>query len=305
MTDGTAISNFLFKTESRAAFTKFFIHWRLHYQFFILSAPFLLGALLANAVYWPRFAVQFFNVHVLLFGGATAFNSFWDKDEGPIGGLRHPPKMEPWMHGASLAMQGVGLLVALSAGRAFAVIFAVSAVCFWLYSAPAARWKGKPFLSFVAIGVSTGVASLLMGKLAAESSPLGPYDYMASVGVAAVLLSLYPVSQLYQLDADRQRGDSTFAVRYGLHGIHRVFLGFYPLGLSLLTASLWQHQLQDVAVPFAIVSSLVGVGLWSKLRRLRGRPDEYSPVMRLKYAASAAFVGFVVLALVYKNLFQG
>ncbi len=80
------------------------------------------------------FLFQFINVHLLLFGGATAYNSFWDKDEGPIGGLQNPPKMQPWMWSASLILQGVGLLIAIPQGLLYSGIYLGSILFFWLYS---------------------------------------------------------------------------------------------------------------------------------------------------------------------------
>src|SRR6056297_3924660 len=94
----------------------FILHLRLHYQFFILSGGYLLGGYLSDQMYAAQFWIQFFNVHVLLFGGATAYNSWWDKDEGAIGGLRHPPKMTRWMHSVSLIFMFTGLALALNVG---------------------------------------------------------------------------------------------------------------------------------------------------------------------------------------------
>ncbi len=115
---------------------RFIIHLRLHYQFFILSGGYLLGGVWVSDLDLTNFWLQFLNVHILLYGGATVFNSWWDKDEGPIGGLKNPPEMESWMREISLLIQFIGLIWAFSAGRAFTVVYAVSLVFFWLYSTP-------------------------------------------------------------------------------------------------------------------------------------------------------------------------
>src|SRR5690625_4548517 len=149
---------------------RFLIHLRLHYQIGILSGGYLLGGVLAGSPRWEEFWLQFLNVHILLFGGATAFNSWWDKDKGPIGGLRHPPTMDPWMRDLSLWMQVTGLAGAAASGPRLAAIYAVSLFLFWAYSAPLVRWKGRPLLSLWVIGISTGFNSLLLGGLAAGAA---------------------------------------------------------------------------------------------------------------------------------------
>lgn len=279
----------------------FLVHLRLHYQLFILAAPFLCGGLLSPRIEWREFLLQFFNVHVLLFGGATAFNSYWDRDEGPIGGLRHPPKMQRWMHSASLALQFLGGMLALRSGWLFATIYAAAALLFWLYSSPHARWKGKPWLSFVAIGLSTGTASVLMGRLGADQRPLGTGDVVASVAVALILLSLYPLSQIYQMAADRERGDETFALKFGLRGVKRGFAVFYASGLLLLALSFLMAGLKPLAAALAVLGLAWGCLIGYRLRSLHGEESEYGSVMRMKYTTSAIFVFLLVGAIAWKH----
>lgn len=281
--------------------TDFLIHLRLHYQFFILAAPFLCGGLLSPELSWRPFLLQFLSVHALLFGGATAYNSFWDKDEGPIGGLAKPPKMQPWMHAASLALQGLGLVIAGAAGPVFSSVYAISAALFWAYSSPHARWKGRPFLSFVAIGLSTGAASLLMGRLAASSLPLRAGDLLAALGVTLMLLSLYPISQIYQLRADAARGDRTFALAFGLRGVRLSFYIFYTAGVILLGLAFAAIGRQDFAILLTAVALVWGAVVGSRIRKLAGKETEYTAVMRLKYATSAAFIFLTLGAMIGRH----
>ena len=169
----------------------FIIHLRLHYQFLILSGGYLAAALIVDEVNWVQYWVQFINVHVLLFGGATAFNSWHDKDEGPIGGLKSPPEMHQWMRPASMVLQFFGLIWAINVNWNFTIIYAVSILFFWLYSSPITRWKGKPVLSLVAIGVSTGTNSFFMGFLAAGGYPITWFEDLTALGVSFLILSLY------------------------------------------------------------------------------------------------------------------
>src|SRR5690606_23131385 len=112
-------------------------------------------------------------------------------------------------------------------------LYLLSMVLFWLYSTPRARWKGHPLKSLVAIGISTGSNSFWMGYLAAGGEALDFPVIIAGIGVALIFLSLYPVSQLYQMRADSSRGDRTFAIEYGVHGVRRFYRNTYFLGLLL------------------------------------------------------------------------
>lgn len=278
----------------------FFQHLRWHYQLFILSGGFLLGGLLSENlnIYW--YVIQFLNVHLLLFGGATAYNSYWDKDEGPIGGLKKPPEMMQWMWGASLLLQMIGLFIALPMGSLYMGIYAISMLLFWLYSTPIARWKGRPIKSMFAIGISTGVNSVLLGYIAAGNNPLNTTIITAAIGVAFVLLSLYPLSQSYQQDEDARRGDRTFALHYGKRMVFIFFEVSYIAGLSLIGVALIQYHL-GIGVFFGIVGLSTGIVIRYYLKNILAQKYNYESVMWVKYGTSFIFAMFLLTILVLKH----
>jgi 1,4-dihydroxy-2-naphthoate octaprenyltransferase len=280
----------------------FLIHLRLHYQFFILSGGYLIAALFVEQVNWEQFWLQFLNVHVLLFGAATAYNSWWDKDKGPIGGLQSPPKMKKWMWPASLIFQFIGLGWAVSIGWNYVIIYAVSMLFFWLYSTPLARWKGRPIRSIIAIGVSTGINSFLLGFLAAGGYPITFREDIIALAVAAIILSLYPVSQVFQTEEDGDRGDQTFAITYGLRGVKWFFAILFFIGASILSVMLYESNPTLGLIFSTIILSayaLLSYFVW----RLQGKQSEYQMVMRLKFFASFSFVLFIAGTLCWKVLF--
>ncbi len=277
-------------------YLSFCIHLRWHYQVGILSGGFLLGGLLSGVDAPGDFFYHFLVIHLLLFGGATVYNSYWDRDEGPIGGLRHPPPLAHWTRPASILLQFTGLILSIPAGPVYLLFYLISMLLFWLYSHPVYRWKGHPVLSLIAIGVSTGTNPLVFGFLSAGSS-WDPVILIPAVGVAFVMLSLYPVSQVYQLSEDERRGDRTFAVAFGRRAVYHFFLLSYVTGIILVTFGFYIFQPWLVAV-FPAVAVLAGSAAALLLRSLKGDPDEYRTVMRVKYTMSLMFVLFLVMAMV-------
>ena len=272
----------------------FILHLRLHYQFFILSGGYLLGGLLADQMNTAQFWMQFLNVHVLLFGGATAYNSFWDKDEGPIGGLKRPPKMTLWMHRVSLIFMYIGLIWSFTLGLMYFLVFGLSLLLFWLYSTPHARWKGHPELSLLAIAVSTGTNSVILGVLAAGGA-FTVNILLGSAGAGLILLSIYPISQIYQGDEDSRRGDRTFFIKYGLKSVKIFFAVSFLTGLILLSFSL--YQLYEIPAVLLFLLGLISyLILMNFIVRLTGMSSEYENVMGIKFFASLSFVLFLIAA---------
>jgi len=276
----------------------FLIHLRPHYQLLILSGPFLLAGLYAPDMNWPRFIGQFFVVQILLFGGATAFNSFWDRDTGPVGGLRNPPPMRSWMGWASMGLQWFGLVLAVPLGAVYIGLYTTSLILFWLYSSPLTRWKGSPHLSLVAVGISTGLNPFLMGYLAGTATPLGLWAVITGLGATLLIVSMYPVSQIFQMAEDRQRNDVTFVIAYGINGVRYFFVTCYFTGLGIVAWTLMQAH-QNLGTIVLVLGGFGGLVTAWQIWHLEGKPGEYDRVMRLKYFTSLVFVGFIVTALAF------
>ena len=68
--------------------------------------------------------------HFLVFPASNAYNSYHDKDEGPIGALKAPPKPTDQLLKVANAMDSVAILLSLLINTAFTLFviafFAVS-----------------------------------------------------------------------------------------------------------------------------------------------------------------------------------
>lgn len=239
----------------------FLIHLRLPFQ--ALLVPFmLLGAALADGRPTWRFALAFVVLHVCFYGGTTAFNSHYDKDEGPIGGLETPPPPGPWLLPGSLVLQAVGLGLAAVIGLAFLVVCTMFAVLGVLYSHPLTRLKGKPWPSWLTVMFGQGALGTIAGVSAIDDPHLTPELAFGVVAAAAIVGAIYPLSQVFQIDEDARRGDRTVAMMLGRSGTPRVAAALFGLGCVLMAIAAWRAgRLVDAAlfaaapVPLALGAS--------------------------------------------------
>lgn len=277
------------------------VHLRLHYQ--VLLAPiFLWGYLLAADTPDARFWLAFLAFHLFLYGGTTAFNSYYDRDEGPVGGLEKPPAVTSALLPFSLLMQSIGAILAALVNGPFLLIYLLIFGMATAYSHPSTRLKGRPLLGLITVGVGQGVLAALGGWVASGRSmgEMGAGDWIGILAVALITTGFYPVTQIYQVEEDRARGDLTFAAWVGAAATFRFALvtqGVAAVALLWCIASrfaLWQA---------AIVALFYGTLLWATAQWAHNFDPaqvlaNFRRVMRINMITSLGFLGFLGLHLV-------
>jgi 4-hydroxybenzoate polyprenyltransferase len=277
------------------------IHLRLHFQ--LLLAPiFLWGFILVGGRIDARFVVAFVAIHVCLYGGTTAYNSYYDRDEGPVGGLKQPPPVTPELLPFSLALQVVGAVLAYAVNVDLFLLYLLVFALFTAYSHPIVRLKKRPFLGLLTVALGQGIVAGLCGAAAAAVSPLAlpGMAWAGIVAVTAVTTGFYPITQIYQIDEDVARGDLTFAAWAGPRRAFAFALVFMAAGSVALAPPVYA-----VFGPF-ITAGLMAfcIGLLLVLARWGQRYDpsdvigNFRRVTRLHRLMSGGFLALLALRLV-------
>ncbi|HEX9965483.1 MAG TPA: UbiA family prenyltransferase [Allosphingosinicella sp.] len=278
-------------------------HLRLPFQL-TLAPIFLWGALLSGGRWDGGATAAFVALHLFLYPAATAFNSAYDHDEGPVSGLERPPPVPPGLLGFALALAAAGAVVALFAEPAFLLVYAPIVVWTAAYSHPATRWKAGPWKSSAAIALGQGALGFAAGWIAA--APLDPGDealFAGAAGSALTALGLYPTTQVFQLGEDRGRGDRTLAVVLGPGAALRFGAACLALG-GAVTAWLVARRFGP---PEAFLIGLGYAALVVSLERLARQSTLaegvglYRPAMRITRWATAGFLLFLALEAVVRG----
>ncbi|HEY6948567.1 MAG TPA: UbiA family prenyltransferase, partial [Gemmatimonadales bacterium] len=168
-------------------------------------------------------------------GGTLAINSAFDRDEGDVAYLRDPPPPPAHLFGFGLGLMGAGqglaLLLPAAFARAYAVCFALSI----LYSVPPFRLKAVAGADWLINMIGFGTLTPFAGW-AATGLPVDPARGMVLLAFCPLFAALYPLTQLYQMEEDRRRGDRTLALRLGVRRSLAAAVAATALALGLLVA---------------------------------------------------------------------
>jgi len=199
-------------------------HLRLPFNA-LLSPVFVWGVWLGGGVADPwRLAVAYLSLHVFLYGGTNALNSYYDRDEGPIGGMLRPPPVDRGLLAWAWGVQAAGLPLAATVGGPFLAVWLSLLLVATAYSHPRWRWKARPATAVAAVAWGQGGLGALAGAWAVADRDRGwgvladlgqPQLWLGLAAAAGLLTGLYVVSQVYQTAEDRRRGDRTWPVLLG------------------------------------------------------------------------------------------
>ena len=197
------------------------LHLRIPFSYFLL--PVYLFALgLSPNFTEQRILWSLLIIHLLLYPASNAYNSYFDKDTQSIGGLKNPPPVTKGLYFIALLFDLVAILLALKISVLFSVMLLVYGLASKAYSHPAIRLKKYPVRGWLITGFFQGFFSLLMSYEGINAFGVGSFwrHHLILGGLLASLLlwASYPMTQVYQHDEDRQRGDYTLSLRLGVLG---------------------------------------------------------------------------------------
>lgn len=274
-------------------------HLRLPFNL-LLSPIFFWGVLLAGGrLGTPRFWLGYLALHLFLYGGTTAFNSYYDRDEGPIGGMLEPPPVERGLLWFSLAVQALGLPLALMLGPSFALAWLLLFFVASAYSHPLTRLKARALPALLAVGLGQGAIGFAAGWLLvrpALRSLQSPEALSGMLSTAFIVCGLYIVTQSYQASEDRARGDRTLPVLLG--AARALLLAALFLGLGGLLLLLQVAARFGSGWALALALFFVFIFLWL-LRWAQGYDEaavrqNFYAAMRLAGVSSAGLSAFLL-----------
>ncbi len=173
---------------------------------------------------------------VCLNGGTLAINSAVDRDLGDVAYLRRPPPPPRHLFAFGLGLMLAGLAGAFALPRGFAAAYVVCLLLSLLYSVPPARLKAVAGADWLINMWGFGSLTPYAGW-ASTGRPLHLTHGLILLAFCPLFAALYPLTQLYQLDEDRARGDVTLALRLGVARSLDVALGAAALAFALLAAA--------------------------------------------------------------------
>ncbi|HEU5467039.1 MAG TPA: UbiA family prenyltransferase [Gemmatimonadales bacterium] len=204
---------------------------------------------------------------ICLNGGTLAINSVYDKDEGDVGYLNSPPPLPKHLLTFSWVLLVLGQVLAFRLPWGFRIAYAVCFVMSVAYSVPPLRFKAVAGLDWVinmwGFGTLTPYAAW-----AATGRPLDLGHAVIFLSFCALFAGLYPLTQLYQLEEDKKRGDRTLALMFGLEASLWLATGSVILAFGGLSWAADILRRSGTLIFFALAAWLAVLVPWIRARNV-------------------------------------
>ncbi|MDG1331079.1 MAG: UbiA family prenyltransferase [Crocinitomicaceae bacterium] len=165
--------------------------------------------------------LSFLIIHLLVYPASNGYNSYIDKDETSIGGLEKPPMPTKALFYLTLVMDSVAILLS------FIFIHWIFAVCILAYilasraySSKQIRLKKYPLIGFLIVVVFQGAFTYYMSNFGINGTSLtfSSSDIYIMLACSLQIAGAYPLTQIYQHEADLADGVTTLSYKLGYKG---------------------------------------------------------------------------------------
>ena len=215
---------------------------RIPFSLFLMPIFWFGLSALREPLNWPRVLGAFVVLHLLVYPASNAYNSYYDRDEDSIGGLKAPPPVTPELLHLVYLFDALAVAGALLLGWPFAALVVVYLLVSKAYSYEGIRLKRYPLASTAVVVVFQGAFTFLMAQVgagAATGQLLTPTNLLLALVSTLFLCGSYPLTQVYQHQEDARRGDLTLSRLLGIRGTFAFAAAGLLLASGLLAWAYW------------------------------------------------------------------
>ncbi len=240
-------------------------------------------------------------LNLLLYPSSNGYNSYMDRDTTSIGGIKHPLLPTYQLFVVSICMDLLCLFCSLLLSPLVTICLCCYMLFSRLYSWRKIRLKKYPIIGYLTVVLNQGalVFFLVLNGVSTSSEIMIPYSLL----LAASLLigGFYPITQIYQHEADQKDQVNTLSLLLGKRGTFFFCLVLYITAFSILffnfkgTDNLLQFFILQL---FFIPVIYYFLGWFIRVWKNEMEAD-FTQTMRMNWIASictnAAFVTLLIL----------
>ncbi|MGI8892037.1 MAG: UbiA family prenyltransferase [Bacteroidia bacterium] len=246
----------------------------------------------------------FIILHLFAYPASNGYNSWYDRDTGSIGGLKSPPTVNIKLFWLVLLFDVLAIVLSLLlVSITFALMVFVYLFISKAYSYDKIRLKKFPWLGALVVTVFQGAFIYLAVKSGVTEQILSIDLYYALVGTL-FLAGSYPLTQIYQHEEDKKRGDNTLSIELGINGTFTFATVFIAAGSVLLLVLYFfeERYISMIIFPIATLPVLIYFNKWKKKVWENAAEANFDNTMKMNKISSLSLSAAFILIFLLMNI---
>ncbi|MBS1599261.1 MAG: UbiA prenyltransferase family protein [Bacteroidetes bacterium] len=239
-------------------------------------------------------------LHLLVYPASNGYNSYMDRDETSIGGLKNPLKPTKQLFYITVLMDCFAILLS-----SFISIYFLGGIIAYIlasraYSYRGVRLKKYPVVGYLTVIIFQGAVTFFLVYHGADTDNTLKVPVAAMIASSLLIGGFYPLTQIYQHDADTKDGVRTISYVLGYRGTFIFVTIVYGIAMALL-AYYFISSLEAKEF-FALATCMLPVLVyffiwWAKVWKDENQAN-FNNTMRMNLLASCCTnIGFIVVFL--------
>jgi 1,4-dihydroxy-2-naphthoate polyprenyltransferase len=205
---------------------------RFHFSFFLLPV-FLFAISQVPVMNWMNVLLTFLILHLLVYPASNGYNSYMDRDETPIGGLKKPMQPTTQLFRITVIMDLLAIILSLFINKILALGILFYIIASRAYSYRRIRLKKYPVIGFLTVFIFQGAVIFLITYYTCNANNSVSIPVIPCIVSSLLIGALYPLTQVYQHEEDKRDGVTTISYLLGKKGSF-VFSGILFFSAALL-----------------------------------------------------------------------
>jgi 1,4-dihydroxy-2-naphthoate polyprenyltransferase len=223
-----------------------------------------------------------------------------DRDESSIGGVKSPLQPTRQLIYVSLIMDGLALILGFFVSIYFVLAAFIYILASRAYSARSFRLKKYPIAGFLTVVICQGALVFFMVYHGSHSLLSFHVPTLGMISASLLLGGFYPLTQIYQHEADTRDDVRTISAQLGLRGTF-IFCGIV-YGIAFVTLAFFFLISLEIKEFFVFTTCMLPVLVyfivWAAQVWQNPSKADYRHTMRMNSVASlCSSVGFILVFL--------
>lgn len=272
---------------------------RFHFSFFLMPVYWFALSQVPNKN-WARAILVFVILHVLVYPSSNGYNSYMDRDESSIGGLKNPLLPTRQLFIVTIFMDIVAILVS-----SFISIYFVAGIIAYIlasraYSYRGIRLKKYPIAGYLTVVLFQGAVTFFLVYHGSDMNKTLHVPIAAMIASSLLIGGFYPLTQVYQHEADEKDGVKTISWLLGYKGTFIFAMIVYGIAFAVLGYYFFSslEGKEFFALATCMLPVLVYFFVWAVKVWKNEKQANFKNTMRMNILASCCTnIGFIVVLL--------